>query len=345
MTIRITNSEAELKSFPSSQSIYLLSSEELEDKSFEDNIVLFRLQTENQLINLSEPYSYNLGFIKETFDRVNLTFITSKIGDDYSIQCKPKELLNLDSTYCLSINKTLSSKFLTLTKNNSKSNSNINVKLKDNFNIKSQSILKIVETSFITGSKNIANLLFDGRAITLDVRSKNKILSNNVEVTLEDTIYVKDEEFIIDIDPHTEQEEDLLAYIHTVNSKSINPIPKEEVPNRVSNLDIINYYNTLNKTEVIKIERSIPKYLRSNVFSIKLPEGYKIKKDGTFKATVSLVFNNYLLEQLKLYDSSKKYICVISVDDFDNEVIIEVSYTNNPLQIEPVVFDLTNLED
>lgn len=344
MTIKITNSEAELKSFPSSQSIYLLSSEELEPKSFEDNIVLFRLQTENQLINLSEPYSYNLGFIKETFDRVDLNFISTQVNNEYRIECKPKELLNLDSTYCLYINKTLSSKFLTLTKNNSKSSSNINVKLKDNFNVKSQSILKILETSYITGSKNIANLLFDGRAITLDVRSKNKILSNNVEVILEDTIYVKDEEFVIDIDPHTEQEENLLTYIHTVNSKSISPIPKEEAPNRVSNLDIINYYNTLNKTSVVKIDRSIPKYLRSNVFSIKLPEGYKINKSGDFKASVSLVFNNYLLEQLKLYDSSKKYICIISVDDFDNEVIIEVNYTDDPQQVDTVKFDLSNLE-
>lgn len=345
MTIEISNAEAELKSFPVSQSIYLLSSEELEENSFEDNIVLFRLQTENQLINLSEPYSYNLGYLKETFDRVELTFTTTLIDNEYKIECKPKQLLNLDSTYCLFISKTLSNKFLTITKNNSKSSSNINVKLKDNFNVKSQSILKIVETSHITGSKNITSFIFDGRSVTLDVRTKNKVLSNNVEVTLEDTIYVKDEEFVIDIDPASEQTEDLISFIHTVNSKSINPIPKEEVPNRVSNLDIINYYNTLNKSNVVKLEKSIPKYLLPNVFSIKLPEGYKINKVGDFKASVSLVFNNYLLEQLNLYDKTKKYICTISVDDFDNEIIIEVSYSDDVSQVDTVVFNLDNLED
>ena len=74
MAITILNTTAELNSFPISQSIKLSSTELLEEAVFADNIILFRLQSENQLISLSEPYSYNLGYLKETFDRTEMNF-------------------------------------------------------------------------------------------------------------------------------------------------------------------------------------------------------------------------------------------------------------------------------
>lgn len=346
MTIKLLNNETELNSFPSSQSIFLLSSDELEETSFKDNIVLFRLQNENQLISLAEPYSYNLGFLKETFDRVDLNFTTEVVAEGYKITCKPVSLLNLDSTYCLYISSTLSNKYLTVSKLNSKSNSNISVKLKDNFNLRSTFSLKIEDTSYIVNNKNIVKLTFDGRTQTIDVRSKNILLSNNVEITLEDTIYVKDEEFTIVVDPANSATEDLQQYIYTVNSKSIVPISKEDISTKISNLDVLNFYNTLSTTKPKTIEKGIPKYLNHNVFSVKLPDGYTVDKDNpSFKASINVAFNNYMLQSLNLYKESLKYIVNVYLDEFENEIIFEIIYSEDASQTEKVIINLEGLHD
>ena len=135
MAITILNTTAELNSFPISQSIKLSSTELLEEAVFADNIILFRLQSENQLISLSEPYSYNLGYLKETFDRTEMNFKVETSDVGFTISCTPKKLLNLDSTYCLYVSNRLGSKFLNITKSNSKSQSDITVNLKDNFTV------------------------------------------------------------------------------------------------------------------------------------------------------------------------------------------------------------------
>lgn len=346
MTIKLLNTETELNSFPSSQSIFLLSSEELEETSFKDNIILFRLQSDNQLINLAEPYSYNLGYLKETFDRVELNFTTEIVTEGYKIKCKPVKLLNLDSTYCLYISDMLSSKYLTVSKLNSKSKSNISVKLKDNFNLKSTLSLKIEDTSYIINDKNIVRLTFDGKTQTLDVRSKNILLSNNVEITLEDTIYVKDEEFLIEIDPFRSSTENLQHYIYTVNSSSIAPIPKEEASTKISNLDILNFYNTLNNNKPKTIEKSIPKYLDHNVFSIKLPDGYTIDTSSSLlKSSINVAFNNYMLQSLNLYKDELKYIVNVYLDDFENEIIFELNYSEDISQTEKIIINFNGIDN
>lgn len=344
MTIKLLNTETELNSFPSSQSIFLLSSEELEETSFKDNIILFRLQSESQLISLSEPYSYNLGYLKETFDRVEMDFTTEVVTEGFKITCKPHKLLNLDSTYCLYISDTLSSKYLTVSKLNSKSKSNISVKLKDNFNLKSTFSLKIEDTSYIINDKNIVRLTFDGKTQTIDVRTKNVLLSNNVEITLEDTIYVKDEEFIIEIDPKSRATEDLQQYIYTVNSSSIAPIPKEEASTKISNLDVLNFYNTLNNNKPQTVEKSIPKYLDHNVFSVKLPDGYTVDTSSTLlKSSINVAFNNYMLQSLNLYKDTLKYVVNVYLDEFENELIFEINYSQDENQTDKVIINLDGL--
>lgn len=346
MSITLLNSNIELESFPISQTLKLSSDTELEEQSLLENVLLFRLQTENQLISLAEPYSYNLGYLKESFDIVKLSFKQTKddATDKYFIECKPDVYLNVDSTYCLYIDKKLSSDFLTITKNNSKSTSFIEVKLKDIFNLKSQSVLKVLETSTLKNNQNLVQLDIDGRLVTLDIRKDNRLLSNNVEIYLQDTVYVKGEEFVIDISPTSEVTDvDLQVYVHTVNSKSIKPIEKEEESTRISNLDILNYYNNINSNKNIEKKKGIPKYLDHNVFSIKLPEGYTLNTSKDFIYTLTAAFNNYMLEKINLFNSKLKYVCTVYLDDFDNELIFKVDYSNDTLQTETVVFDISNI--
>lgn len=344
MSIKILNTESELNSFPSSQSVYLLSTTELEDTELKKNIILFRLQTENQLISLAEPYSYNLGYLKETFDTIDLNFTSESTPEGFKITCKPTKLLNLDSLFCLYISDTLSNKSLFISKVNSKSNSNITVNLKDNFNVRSIFNLKIEETSSIISNRNLVKLTLNGITRTVDIRSNNKVITDNVEVILEDTIYVKGEEFVIEVLPFSKATDELQTYIKTVNSKSIEPIPKDERSTSITNEDILNFYTTLNKKVVNKNEKSYPKYLDHNIFSVKLPEGYTIDKTSSeLKLTINVAFNNYVLESIGLYNKEQKYTVNVLIDDFDNEIIFEINYSEDPLQTDQVVINMDGI--
>lgn len=346
MSIKILNNESELNSFPSSQSIILLSDTRLEEATFANNIILFRLQSEHNLISLAEPYSYSLGYLKETFDRAELSFKSEETPEGYKITCTPTKKLNLDSRYCLYISSELSNKVISVEKRNSVSASNISVSIKDNFNLRSTFTLKIEETSYIVSNKNIVRASLDGVVRTLDVRTSNKIIFNDLEITLEDTIYAKGEEFIITIDPYSKVTEDLVTYINTVNSGTINPIPKSEASTKISNASVLEFYSKLSNNKPEVITKSVPKYLDTNIFSIKLPEGYILDTTSNdLKVSVSLAFNNYLLKNLKLYEDNNKYKVIVYVDEFEGEVIFELLYSDDKEQSEKVIVDLSNIEE
>lgn len=345
MTIKILNNDIELQAFPSSQSIILESDVLFEENTLDEYVVLFRLQKEKSLVKLAEPYSYNLGFIKETFDSVPLSYSITEVDGKYQIVCQPTKLLNLDSTYCLYVDKNISNKQINVLKNNSKSKSNIQVNIRSKINLMHSHNLKIINTSQIINNKNITAINFNGNISSKDLRIDNKIIYNELEIVLEDTVYVKDEEFVITVSPNvTSLDENLICEIHTVNSSTITPIPVEQISTKVSNADILSFYQTLNNPDTKNINTLvIPEYLDTNVFTITIPEGYVVDTSTDFKYKLSLAFNNYLLNSLNKYDKTKKYICFVTLDDFDNKLIFELFYSEDEEQTDLVVFDLGGL--
>ena len=88
--IKILNSDTELKSFPITQTLKLSSTVELDTTSLNDHIILFRTIPEKGLVSLVEPYSYTVGYIKEKFSTVDLSFTQNKennlgINDYYDL--------------------------------------------------------------------------------------------------------------------------------------------------------------------------------------------------------------------------------------------------------------------
>lgn len=344
MDIKILNQEAELESFPSTQSIFLLSSVELEESNLETTIILFRLQSEHNSVKLAQPYSYNLGYLKETFDRVELKYKSEAVQQGFKITCTPAKPLNLDSTYCLYVTDKLSEKIIDVTKTTSKSNSNIKVKINSESFYNKTYTLKIEETSNLANNKNIVKLILDGVSQTIDLKSKNKIYSGDIEITLSDTVYVKDEEFSITITNTQVSLEDFQYTFKTVVSSTITPIEKVDSSTKLSNQAILDYYQTINSTKVVERSTLIPKYLSTNIFSVKLPEGYKLDTvDPNFKSSLQVAFNNYLLGNMGLYDSTKKYKVILHFDEFENELVFELLYGESD-QILDLMIDTSNLE-
>lgn len=344
MDIKILNQESELQSFPSTQSIFLLSSVELEESNLDTTIVLFRLQTENNSVKLAPPYSYNLGYLKETFDRVDLKFKTEVVVEGFKVTCTPSKPLNLDSLYCLYVTDKLSEKIIDVEKTSSKSNSNISVKINADTFYNRTYTLFINETSNLSNDRNIVKLTLNGVTQTIDIKSRNKLYVGDIEITLQDTVYVKDESFNITVTNTQVSLEDFQYTFKTVSSSSITPIKQAESSTKLSNQSILDYYKTLNENKPTEKTVITPKYLALNVFSIKLPEGYVLDiTDPGLNSNLQVAFNNYLLSNMGLYDKSKKYKVILFLDEFENELVFEIIY-GDETQTSTLIIDTSNLE-
>ena len=335
MTIKILNQESELASFPITQSLFLISSTTVEESTLDKTVVLFRLQSDNQLISLAEPYSYTLGYIKETFDIVPLSFKVEEESGSYKITCKPTQPLNLNSKYCIYISDQFSEKVIDVTKSNSKSNSNIQVKLNKLSNINIDHTILIEETSSLSGGRNVVKVSIDGVSQLVDIRKKPKVYINDLEITLQDTVYIQGELFTISMLTAQVIGEDFQYVFHTVTSDTITPISNAASSTLISNADILTYYQNLNKNKTPTRLSVVPTYIGPNLFSVKLPEGYTIEKEFVIKLGVA--FGNYALESIKLYDSTHKYVLNVSLDDFTEEILFELLYSIDPSQTTQLV--------
>lgn len=332
MSIQLLNSKAELASFPIQQSLRLAVPFSVESSSLEDSIFLFRLVSENPLVSLSEPYSYTLGYVKETFDLLPMNFTVEENNGQSTITCVPLKPLNVTSRYCLYVSKNLSERFINVNKIVSKSTSGISVKTLKWLDNSYSSTLKVKETSKLIDGKNIVKFSVDGQEVTLDVRVANTIDTQEFRIFLQDSIYIKDEEFSIEIGLRSNLVEDFQYVFETVDSKTITPLPLNEASTSISNADILNFYQNLNNQKKETVVNKSPTYVGVNSFYIELPEGYVLDRNTDIITKLGVAFNNYILKDIGLYKEGIKYILEVEEDTFDNVIIFTLN--ENPSQDE-----------
>lgn len=340
MAIRLLNIESELHSFPIQQSFFLFSDEQLEESTLSESIFLFRLQSEN-LINLAEPYSYTLGYIKETFDLIDLSFKTEQEGSGYKVTCTPVKPLNLSSQYCLYVSKDLSEKFINVDKTISKSNSFITVKPQKKLVSTQNLVLDIIDTSKLIDGKNLIKVRLNGNETIVDVRNGSRSVStNDLRVIFQDAIYVSGESFNITVSAKTSIDTDLMHVIKTVDSGSILPLPAGEASVNISNEDILNFYQTVNSNAKVVSTIAYPEYVTSSGFYIELPEGYIVNDQEDIKGSIRAAFNNYILQDLRLYNKDNKYILDVEFDDFDKVLMFNIRYNSDVNETEQLIINM-----
>lgn len=343
MTIKILNQESELSSFPIKQSIFLYSDDLLEETNLKDNIILFRLQSENQLVSLAPPYSYTLGYIKETFDIIEMSYKIESYDSGYKITCDPTTSLSLDSKYCIFVSKDLSEKFITVDKTISKSNSTIEVVSTTDTTITNQFEVEVLTTSSLINGKNLVNFKINGVDCLLDLRESKVVTQDSYKVLFKDVIYVTGEKFTVTIANRTNLVSDFQYVFNTVNSGSITPLENQAASTVISNQQILDYYQQLNSNVVVSQTVIVPTYLGPNVFSIPLPEGFELNLVETIINDVRVAYNNYILESLNLYNKDDKFILHVYKDDFDGLLIFELVYSLDELQTEKLIIDTSSL--
>jgi len=357
MNIVLINTEKELKSFPITQSIKLKSDTNIEDNDLQNTIHLFEVTRKDSLVNLGNPFNYNLSLIKRDFDKVDLAF--SKIlepdvvPDSYLINITPKQPLDLLSTYLLYIDKNISKPYLEVGKLVSKSLSTVTVKSLDDIDTDISNIeIKILETTRLLKNQSLVKIEtvvnyqpISAKQISLDLKKDNKLVFKNIEICFESPVYIKDETFNIVVNRRETALQDSLSYlIDTCGNSDILPMEVEEASTKVSNQAILDFYNT-------PISPNLPitytlEYLSLNTILISLPDTITKEQIDIENITVvnKYAFNNYLLNNLKLFDDSLKYILKVTWDDFENAIIIDLFYTPEELleaQVDTMFIDLS----
>lgn len=336
--IKILNSDKELGSFPITQSIKLSSNTELDTTSLNDHIILFRTVPEKGLVSLVEPYSYTVGYIKEKFSTIDLTFSQEQENDLYTITVTPTKALSLDSDYILYITKNVLASNNTVNKVVSKSNSTLKISVIPPI-IDHVVPVVVKTTSKFSDGNNLVTFLIGSQEVTLNLKQNKTVSINKVTYIFEDTVYVAGESFEVTVITATDNSiiEDTLYKFRTAPSESIKVIDSQKPSSSINTQDILNFYN-----KVSSIKESItivPKYIAPNIFSFTLPEGYNLNSDKSIEVTIREAFNNYLLKDLELYEN-KNYTLYIYQED--SEVFIETVYNEDSLDSIQVLDDDSN---
>lgn len=323
--IKILNSDTELKSFPITQSLKLSSTVELDTTSLNDHIILFRTIPEKGLVSLVEPYSYTVGYIKEKFSTVDLSFTQNKENDTFTIDVKPTKVLSLDSDYILYITKNVIASNSIITKTLSKSNSTLKVSVRPPAISQSTQVTVKTTSKFVDGN-NLTTFLIGSQEVTLNLKQNKYITIGNVTYLFEDVVYVAGETFKVEIKSGNEESvEDILYKFKTAPSDTIKVINNQTPSSSINTQDILNFYNRVNTIKESLVV--IPKYIAPNIFSVELPDGYSLNTTKGLEVSIREAFNNYLLKDLDLYEQSNYTLYIYQENQ---ELIVEIIYNDDP---------------
>jgi hypothetical protein len=345
MNVVVINNEEELTSFPISQTIRLRVDVQLDINDLKNTISLFRITRKDSLVNLASPYNYNLGLIKESYDEVSIEFELIQQTDHVELRITPTKPLQVNSTYLLFVSDKLSEPFITTTKSFSKSNSTVIVSAVNYLSTDQALIdIKILNTTTITTNNYTLQVQIDDLVHnTTETRSINlsktkTLLIDEVLITFDSPIYVKDELFSIIVEERESIGGNFSQVINTAGDESITPLINQNASTRISNQTVLDFYANNSNPVIQDIQYTIT-YLDTNVFEVKYPETVDVTSIDIASITVrtKVAFNNYVLKKLKLYDETLKYILNVSKDTYNNSLLFELVLSEDPLQTVDVI--------
>lgn len=341
LVIKVLNPEEELQSFPLQQSIFLESSDLLEDSLLYSNIALIREVQEYGLLNTADLYNFNIGYVKENFSLVPLNILLYEdSAGKHLVKITPKETLAPSSKYALFLDKDLSFEHISINKTVSFGPSSLILKDSEQNSLDLDSktyTLKVISEPYLTSTANIVKfkLYINGqgdKVFTIDAKSsKNTITFSNITLEVKDTAYGLGEEFeIIDSGLAKPLDQNFIVSIKTVLSSKIKPLENVNPSQKISNEDILEFYNTQKVKEKESSESRIINFKDSNW----LEKEIKIEYAGYNKFLLHLdnldaselnlddmisrespAYNKYDLEALGLYSEEDKYNITFEILD------------------------------
>lgn len=346
LLIKVLNSEQELKAFPLQQAIILESSEKLEDSLLAANIALLREVQEYGLLNTSDLYNLNIGYVKESFNLVPLKIEMYTEDSKHLIKCTPKETLSPSSKYTLYLDKDLATEHVSVVKTLSVGPAQLELvdSEKQTLDLLGNTYkLKVTSNPFINATSNIIkfslyiNEQFD-KTFTIDAKSsKNTFTFLNITLKVKDSAYGFGEEFSIESSGLNKQlTENLIINIVTAISSQIKPVDNIVPSQQVSNKDILEFYSKLEvQKELSKGSGDTADYSTDDWLSKEVSIEYKgfnkflmtlrtLTTDNLDLEDISWTegpaYNKYDLEDLGLY--SDKDVFKLTPEILDSKTVL-----------------------
>ena len=333
MKITILNTTNELKSFPLNQTIKISFEQVVEDSQLTNCISLIRLPSDTGLFNISETYNQSIGYIREKFDIEEVSFISQTETDNsFTVFIKPIKPLSPGFEYLLFIDKKLSTEYLSISKDISKSTSNISITSTSTELV--DLTIEIISEPYITTASNIVKLIVTDNITslttpyTLNLKTNRSFKYKEITFKLSSEVYVAGEKFSLLSTGYTPLTNNYFVKIKTAITEDIEPINTEESFKSVTNEDILAYYAGLNdSTNTINHSSSVSvTVIGGGKIEVSLANTDFTTADLDFsnsEETMSEAFNMYTLTQLGLFDETKKYDVNYSIKT-DKIFIVEV---------------------
>lgn len=343
--IQIKNYEDELQSFPLTQNLLLESSEKLEDSLLKSKITLLREVSEYGLLNTSELYNFNIGYVKETFSTVDLDITTYEEDGKHFIKCDPIKPLSPSSLYALFIDKDLSFEYIELKKSVSKGPGLLElVDIKNStldFSLNSYTF-KITSNPFITQSANIVKVSFYindtlKKTYNIDAKSSSNIIDvEGLKIKVQDSAFGLGEEFtLVSEGVINPLPENYIVKIKTALTDQIKPLENVNPSQKISNEDILDYYKGLNDIKDLETKPALDfndsawiskeiriEYAGYNKILLHLNtlSASQIDLEAISVLREGPAYNKYDLESLNLY--SEKDIISVRAEELDDKTIL-----------------------
>lgn len=229
------------------------SNNKIEDSFIKTNIVLIRTLKEHGLLNSSDLYNQNIGYIE--FDVVPMDISEEKLEDYWKITCNPINPLTPGASYILFIDKNLVKNMLRLLYLKNRKDPTLLLKNINLVGTKEEVIykFKVLSEPLITSTNNIVKFqIYHNNTplkTVINARSENKfIIFNGIEVEVRDVPYGLGEEFDLVIKPSkTVLDHSYIIEILAASSSTVTPLENVKPSSAISNEMVLNYYKDLNQ--------------------------------------------------------------------------------------------------
>jgi hypothetical protein len=335
----ILNSDHELQALPVEEDIQILLSEEPDTFDIESKIFLIRVESDQQLPNLSDAFIRSVGdTYVDNYDTLSYeyTIKPSVSPDGVELVLNPDLPLIPNSNFYLVVSKDLAPMYYSIDKNVSVGSSKLQLETGSNY-IGEVATYRIVvsQTSNLAGGEHSIGVDLYKDAVPILTNHVFNIKEDKLDIGPEaDTLlvsfsagipFISGEEWTIVTSEFTRVGTTQVQEISTFLDSVLIEAP-EQTSKRLENEDLVKFYEdygwsgrTTDDAVVTEVAESNAEYtfVYPNKLFIKLDKAILPASilDTSFNVDISYAFGNYLLPNMGLYNEEDKFVLKYSSHD------------------------------
>ncbi len=346
--LKILNTEEELAAFPVEGSFALLFSHPLDELNIKQNVFIIREKPIQDPVSIALNKVKHIGDINvDYYDIVDYSWDTNNATQPIYV-FRPAEPLLPNNQYSIVVSQNLAPKFYGIEKVVSSGPSQASLVVENgaistlgNVTPTTYRIVITQTSQIVNSAHNIKYTLYTNGTPTvtntdLEVKTGSIALGNGVKVTFNPNVpIILNEEFNVSLIGFSRSGSTQLQKVVTYIDSDVFPIPPEEQTARISQSDLLNFYETNgfarrlgNPVDLIPTDLDSTEVQGNGLFKFRYPNQILIEFDkeikessitpDAFKINIGPAFDNGFLTDMGLYSSTDKYLILYKLieDDF-----------------------------